>query len=161
MRANRLMGAQLVEQNFVKISDLEAANEKLLERLSSGEARQSTVLGILAYELKVLREEDVLAQLAENESLGLVDLRYYEINDDVKKLIDPDPCWATWSVPFDREEDVTCIATAYWLSPAVRAYWEKQVTGPIMWFGTTLEAIAEYLEKIQSASPAPKTPTAA
>jgi hypothetical protein len=149
MRANRLLGAQLVEQNFVKIEDLERANERLLEVLNSGSARQITVLGILAYDLKVLREEDVLAQLAEHEGLGLVDLRHYEINDDLKKALNPGACWATWSIPFDREEDVTSIATAYWLSPAVRTFWQKHYGGQIVWYGTTLDAVADFLEKIE------------
>jgi hypothetical protein len=148
MRANRLMGAQLVEQNFIKIEDLEKANERLLELLNAGSARQTTVLGILAYELKVLREEDLLAQLAEHEGLGLVDLRHYEINDEVKRSLDLGACWATWCIPFDREDDVTSIATAYWLSPAVRTFWEKHYGGQIIWYGTTLEVIADYLEKL-------------
>jgi hypothetical protein len=40
------------------------------------------------------------------------------------------------------------VATAYYLSPAVRVFWEKQLGGPIIWFGTTLEGIADYLEKL-------------
>jgi hypothetical protein len=55
-------------------------------------------------------------------------------------------------VPFDREEDFTFMATAYYLSPAVRAHWEKQLGGPVLWFGTTLEAIADYLEKLEVAA---------
>jgi hypothetical protein len=51
-------------------------------------------------------------------------------------------------VPFDHEEDFHFIATAYYLSPAVRSFWEKQFTGPILWFGSTLEVIADYLEKL-------------
>lgn len=156
MRANRLLGAQLAEQNFVKVEDLERANERLLELLNAGSFRESTVLGILAYELKVLREEDVLVQLAETEGLGLIDLRYYDLSEDLKKTLDPSACWATWSVPFDREEDVTLIATAYWLSPAVRTYWEKHFGGPVLWYGTTLEGIADFLEKLEPA-PAAKT----
>lgn len=159
MRSNRLLGAQLVEQNLVKIADLESANERLLQLLSEGEVRQCTILGILAYDLKVLQEEDVLLHLAESECLGLVDLRHYEVNEDVKKTIEPGACWATWTLPFDREEDVTFIATAYWLSPAVRTYWEKHVGGPILWSGTTLEAIADQLEKIeQERTAAPALP---
>jgi hypothetical protein len=49
-------------------------------------------------------------------------------------------------VPFDREEEFWFVATAYYLSPAVRAFWEKELGGPILWFGTTLETIADYLE---------------
>ncbi len=150
MRANRLLGAALVEANLIKIDDLEKANERLLEVLSLEQARQSTVLGILAYEMKVLREEDALQHIVENDGAGLVDLRDYEVTDDVKKSLDLGPCWATWSVPFDKEEDFHFVATAYYLSPPVRAFWEKQLDGPILWFGATLEGIADYLEKMGS-----------
>ena len=83
-----------------------------------------------------------------DESLGLVDLRNYDTSDDIKKTLDIDACWATWSVPFDRDEDFHFIATAYYLSPPVRVFWEKHCNGPILWFGTTLEGIAEHLERI-------------
>lgn len=150
MRANRLLGAGLVEANLVKIDDLEKANERLLGMTETDALRQSTVLGILAYELKVLREEDVLQYVSENDGIGMVDLRHYEFPDDLKKTLDLSACWSTWSVPFDREEDFHFIATAYYLSPAVRTYWEKQCAGPILWFGTTLEGIADHLEKLEA-----------
>ena len=133
MRANRLLGAGLVEANLVKIEDLEKANERLLEIVTLEQPRQSTVLGILAYELKVLSEEDVLQYIVDNEGAGLVDLRGYEVHD----------------------EDFHFMATAYHLSPAVRSFWEKQFTGPILWFGTTLEVIADYLEKLSAERAAP------
>jgi hypothetical protein len=148
MRANRLLGAGLVEHNLVKIEDLEKANERLLEIIASNQPRQATVLGVLAYELRVIREEDVLQHLVESEGLGLVDLRGYEPPDDTKKGLDLDACWATWSVPFDQEEDFTFIASAYYLSPAVRTYWEKKFDGPLLWFGTTLEGIAEHMDRL-------------
>jgi hypothetical protein len=147
MRANRLLGAQLVEHNLVKIEDLEVANEKFIEVVSGDQPRQSTILGILAYDMKVLKEDDVLHHLVETEGLGLVDLRDYDVPDESKKNLDTNACWATWSVPFDQEEEFCFVATAYYLSPAVRSFWEKELNAPILWFGTTLEAIAEYLEK--------------
>lgn len=150
MKANRMLGANLVEHNLVKIEDLEQASERLLEIAATGQARQSTILGILAYEMKVVREEDVLQYCFDNESVGLVDLRDYDVPDDVKRAQVIDACWATWAVPFDHEEDFHFVATAYYLSPAVRTYWEKQLGGPILWFGTTLESIADYLEKAAS-----------
>jgi hypothetical protein len=58
MNANRRLGAALVEHNLVKIEDLEQANERLLEIVATNQPRQSTVLGILAYEMKVVREDD-------------------------------------------------------------------------------------------------------
>jgi hypothetical protein len=156
MRANRLLGASLVDHNLVKLEDLEKANERLLEVIASEQTRQMTVLGILAYEMKVVKEEDVLQYLVDNEGLGLVDLRNYEVNDELRKTVDVAVCWATWSVPFDREEDFTLIATAYYLSPAVRAYWEKQYGAAIVWYGTTLEILADFLEKLETErGPAP------
>ena len=148
MRANRLLGANLVEANLVKLEDLEPANERLLSLADTEMPRQCTVLGVLAYEMKVLREEDVLQHVVDNEGTGLVDLRNYETLEELKKTLDLDACWATWSVPFDREEDFHLVATAYYLSPAVRTFWEKHLNGPILWFGTTLEGIADHLEKI-------------
>jgi hypothetical protein len=148
MRANRLLGAGLVEHNLVKIEDLEKANERLLELIATNQPRQATVLGVLAYELRVIREEDVLQHLVETDGLGLVDLRGYEAPEELRKNLDIDACWATWSVPFDQEEDFTFVASAYYLSPAVRSYWEKRFGGPILWFATTLECIAEHLDKI-------------
>ncbi len=156
MRANRLLGASLVDHNLVKLEDLEKANERLLEVIASDQTRQMTVLGILAYEMKVVKEEDVLQYLVDNEGLGLVDLRNYEVHDELRKTVDVAVCWATWSVPFDREEDFTLIATAYYLSPAVRAYWEKQYGTAIVWYGTTLEILADFLEKLETErGPAP------
>lgn len=149
MRANRLMGANLVDANLVKIDDLEKANERLLELVASGQPRQNTVLGILCYEMKVVREEDVLQHVVDNEGVGLVDLRDYDVPEDIRRQTDVSSCWATWSVPFDREEDFHFIATAYFLSPAVRAHWEKLLGGSVLWFGVTLDAIADYLEKLE------------
>ena len=154
MRANRLLGAQLVEQNLVKIEDLEAANEKFIELVAGDQPRQNTILGILAYDLKVVKEDDVLHHAVESEGVGLVDLREYEVPEDLKKNLDIGASWATWTVPFDREEEFWFVATAYYLSPAVRSHWEKTLGGPILWFGTTLETIADYLEKLSAAAPA-------
>jgi hypothetical protein len=162
MRANRLLGANLVEANLVKLEDLEPANEKLLGLVDSEIPRQCTVLGVLAHEMKVLREEDVLQHVVENEGVGMVDLRNYDTMEEYKKTLDIEACWATWSVPFDREEDYHFIATAYYLSPAVRTFWEKQCNGPILWFGTTLEGVADHLEKLaadRALMPKPAVPT--
>lgn len=155
MRANRLMGAALVERNLVKIEELEQANERLLQIVDSSPPRQCTVLGVLAYEMKVLKEEELLQFLVEQEGLGVVDLRCYEIAEDAVKGLDLGACWATWSVPFDQVDGFHFIASAYWLSPAVRTFWEKQLNGPILWFGTTLEGIADFIEKHESSAPRP------
>jgi hypothetical protein len=158
MRANRLLGASLVEQNLVKIEDLETANEQLLELVSGDHPRQCSVLGILAYKMKVLREEDLLQHLVDEQSIGLIDLRNYDISEELRKTMDLGACWATWTVPFDREDDFHLVATAYYLSPAVRTYWEKKFNGPIVWYGTTIEMIADFIEKIAGSRGAPAEP---
>src|SRR5580704_4225244 len=150
MRVNRLLGAALVEHNLVKIENLEAANERLLEAVTAGDRRKSSVLAILAYEMKVVKEEDVLQHLVETEGIGLVDLHNYEMPDELRKSIDTADCWATWTLPFDHEENFYFVATAHLLSPAVRTHWQKKLGGQILWYGTTLEVIADGLEKIDA-----------
>ncbi|HEY8994610.1 MAG TPA: hypothetical protein VIM71_08115 [Lacunisphaera sp.] len=150
MRANRLLGSALIEHNLVKFEDLEAANERLLEVAASGSVRQSSVLSILVYEKKVLREEDVLHHVVDDHGVGVVDLRSYDVPEEVRKEIDLDACWATWSVPFDREEDFHFVATAYYLSPAVRTHWEKKLGGQIIWQATTMDIIADFLDRMQA-----------
>ena len=150
MRANRLLGSALVEHNLVKFEDLETANERVLELAGQGDFRQASVLGILACETKVLKEEDVLHLAMEEHALGVVDLRHYEVPEDVKKELDLGMCWATWSVPYEKEEDFWFVATAYYLSPAVRTHWEKKLGGTIIWHATTMDVVAEFLEKLQA-----------
>ena len=150
MRANRLLGSALIEHNLVKFEDLEAANERLLEVAATGQVRQSSVLSILVYEKKVLKEEDVLHHVVDDHGVGVVDLRGYDVPDDLRKELDLDACWATWSVPFDREEDFHFVATAYYLSPAVRSYWEKKLGGQIIWQATTMDIIADFLDRVHA-----------
>jgi hypothetical protein len=150
MRANRLLGSALIEHNLVKFEDLEAANERLLEVAATGQVRQSSVLSILVYEKKVLKEEDVLHHVVDDHGVGVVDLRGYDVPDEVKKDMDLDACWATWSVPFDREEDFHFVATAYYLSPAVRSYWEKKLGGQIIWQATTMDIVADFLDRVHA-----------
>ncbi len=148
MRANRLLGASLVEANLVTVDQLESANEKLLELISEGTPRQCTLLGVLAYDLKVLKEEDVLQHCVDEYNIGLIDLRSYDGSDEVKSRLNHAACWATWTVPFDREDDFTLVASAYYLSPAVRTFWEKQLGDQVIWYGTTLDEIAETLDRL-------------
>ena len=148
MRSNRLLGSALIEHSLVKFEDLEVANERLLEIAATGDMRRSSVLSILAFETKVLREEDLLHHVVDDHGIGVIDLRVYEVPDEVKRDIDIGACWATWSVPFDKEEDFNFVATAYYLSPAVRAYWEKTLGGQIIWQATTMDIIADFLDRV-------------
>jgi hypothetical protein len=134
----------------VKIDDLMLANERLLELLQSDAERQGTLLGVLMYEKKVLSEEDLLHHLIEVDGIGLIDLLYYDVPEDFRKNLELGPCWATWTVPFDKEEDFYFVASAYYLSTAVRSYWEKQLGGNILWYATSLEVVSDFLEKVEA-----------
>ncbi len=150
MRANRQLGSALVEHNLVKIEDLEAANERLLEHVAAGEIRHASLLNVLVHEKNVLKEEDVLHHVVDDNGLGIVDLRGYEVPEEIRNDLDLAECWATWSVPFDKEEDFHFVATAYFLSKAVIAFWEKKLAGPIVWQATTMDNIGDFLEREQA-----------
>jgi Type II secretion system (T2SS), protein E, N-terminal domain len=150
MRANRLLGSALIEHNLVKFEDLESANERLLELSAQGDLRQASVLGILVNEKKVLREEDLIHLAVEELGLGAVDLRNYEVPEELRRTLDLSMCWATWTVPYDAEEDFHFVATAYCFSPAVRTYWEKKLHGPIIWQVTSMEVITDFLDRLQA-----------
>lgn len=149
MRCNRQLGSALVEHNLVKLEELEAANERLLEHVAAGEFRQASLLSVLVYEQKVVKEEDVLHHVVDDHAVGVVDLRGYDVPEEIRKELDPIECWATWSVPFDKEEDFYFVATAYYLSTAARTYWEKKLKAPIVWQATTMDIVSEFLEKLQ------------
>lgn len=147
MRANRLLGASLVERGLVSIEDLDAANERFLELLSnaSGELRLS-LLSILIREKESLSEGKLMEYLVEEEGLGLIDVRNMEVPEELTAITNRADCWATWTVPFDMVEDTRYLATAYYMSPAVRKHWEDKISGNIVWFAAPLDTIADYLE---------------
>lgn len=58
---------------------------------------------ILAYKMKAVREEHVLLHFVDEHTAGLVDLRDYVLSDELKQWLDPAVCWATWTLPFERE----------------------------------------------------------
>lgn len=149
MRSNRLLGASLVEHSLISIETLEQANERLLELMASADDTPISLLNILIDEKKALTEQQILNFLNEELGLGIVDLSHYDQPDDLRKRLELGACWATWTVPFDVEEGVNFVASAFYLSPAVRSYWESELTGPIQWYSTTTENISDFLQKLQ------------
>jgi len=147
MRANRLLGANLVERGLVSIDDLDAANERFLELLSSttGDLRLS-LLAILINEKQSLSQNRLMEHLVEDEGLGIIDIRKIDIPEDLCKSTALADCWATWTVPFDLVEKTPYVATAYFLSPVVRSFWEEKFSGEVVWFAAPLETISDYLE---------------
>ena len=149
MRTNRALGASLVEHNLISIEVLEAANDRLLELMGDEKAEAVSLLQILIHEKQAITEAQLISYQVEEMGLGLVDLSNYDQPYDLRKKIDVHACFATWTVPFDVEEGMHFLASAYYLSPAARSYWERQLETPILWFVTSVENINDFLRKLQ------------
>jgi len=151
MKANRQLGLALSDRNLLSVGQLQEANDRWLEWVAGGE-RGASLLRVLTQSLKFVREEDVLRHAMEHEGTGLVDLRDFDVPDEFRRLPDPGVCWATWTVPFDKLDGFTCLASAYILSPVAKAHWEAQIQGSVLWFGTTLDGLAEHLGRVGSST---------
>ena len=125
------------------------ANERLLELTGDENAESVSLLQILIQEKQALTEAQLISYQVEEMGLGLVDLSNYDQPYDLRKRIDIDACFASWSVPFDVEEGLHFMASAYYLSPAARSYWERQLETPILWFVTSIENITDFLRKLK------------
>ena len=67
VRANRLLGASLVEKGLVSIDDLDEANDRLSEFVSSdSNSMQVSLLSILVSEKQSISEDDLLELLVED-----------------------------------------------------------------------------------------------
>lgn len=148
LRANRVLGASLVEHNLVNIEHLEAANERLFEILKTGVSRQSSLLSVLLGEMASVDENDLINFVVQEYGLGLIDLADHVLNDDCRDLIDPDLTWSTWTIPFDREDGFYFLATSYYLSVAAREYWEERLDGTIIWYATSMDSIASAVDRV-------------
>lgn len=158
MRANRLLGASLVEKGLVSIDDLDEANDRLLELMSTdSNTVQVNLLSILVGEKQSVNENELLELLVEEYGLGLVDVRDVEYPDSLKKGLDTKVCWATLTVPFDHVEDTTYLASAYYLSPAARSHWEDKLEGHVVWYAATVESLSDFLDKFEAAAAIPVT----
>ena len=149
MRANRALGASLVEHNLITIEVLEAANERLLELMADENAESVSLLDILIHEKQALTESQLLSYQVEEMGLGMVDLSNYDQPYELRKRLDIGACFATWTVPFDIEEGMHFLVSAYYLSPAARSYWDRSLETPILWFVTSTENISDFLRKLK------------
>ncbi|GHB97535.1 hypothetical protein [Cerasicoccus arenae] len=147
LRSNRFLGSALLEKSLIKIEDLEAANEKLLEAVQTGNMRAANLLNILLYDLKSIDENGLIEMVTEDESLGMIDLAHYDMAKFREINVDIELCYATYTVPFDRVEDFTMVATAYYLSKPTIQYWEETIGGNIIWYICSVASIAEAIER--------------
>lgn len=148
LRANRVLGASLVEHNLVNIEHLEAGNERLFEVLKTGVSRQSSLLSILVGEMGSADETDLVNYVVREHGLGLIDLADHTLSEECRELIEPGLTWSTWTVPFDKEDGFYFLATSYYLSQAAREYWEERLDGTIIWYATTMDSIAGAVDRL-------------
>ncbi|MEO0797013.1 MAG: hypothetical protein AAFX93_17795 [Verrucomicrobiota bacterium] len=147
LRSNRFLGSALLEKNLIQVEDLEAANEKLLEAVQNGDMRGANLLNILLYDLKSIDENALVDHVTEDESIGLIDLAHYDMAKFREIQVDIELCYATYTVPFDRVEDFTMVATAYYLSRPTVQYWEEAIGGNVIWYVCSTASIAEAIER--------------
>ena len=154
MRANRLLGATLVDQELVSIDDLDEANDRFAELMAGqSNAHQVSLLSILVNEKQALSEDQLLETLVEDHGLGLLDLSRIHFTPDILKSLDLKTSWATLTIPFDITEDTVFLASAYYLSPAVRSYWEDLFKKNVVWYASTVDSITRFLEEREISVP--------
>ena len=148
LRSNRFFGSKLVEIQLISSENLEAANEKLLEIIQSGNLKTANLLNILIYELNLLNENELINRTLEEHSLGLIELSNYDLSVMQQMDLDPEICLVTYTLPFDMIDDYVKIATSFYLSKPARDYWEEKFKNfHIIWYISTINSIAETLER--------------
>jgi hypothetical protein len=155
MRSNRLFGANLVEHNLLSMEALEDANTRFLDAaaLPGPNGLPKHLLHFLLFDTQSLKEESLISHQVDELGLGMVDLRYIEVLEEFRTRY-AGHAWATLTVPFDRTDDVTTIATCYHLSPVVREFWEKELGGKLIWYVTPFDSLVESIDSMR------KVPTA-
>lgn len=153
IRGNRALGVALVEADLVSLAQQEQANLRLMDVMKSGNLRGGGLLPILLHDLRLLDETVLLNHQVARHSLGLIDLTSYDLH--VPGGVTPGPCWTTWTLPFDEREGTTFLATAYYLSPPVRTYWEQLLGGDAVWYAASLKTMIDALERFGGADKKP------
>jgi len=147
LRSNRFLGSALIERQLIASDDLEAANEKLLELVQAGDMRGANLLNILLFDLKAIDENTLIELVTEEQPVGMIDLSNYDLVKFREINADIEICYATYTVPFDKVEDFTMVATAYYLSKPTIAYWEEILGGNVIWYVSSVASIAEAIER--------------
>lgn len=156
LRGNRFLGSALVAAGLIQPDQQQAASQRLLEVIQSDNLKQASLLYILVYEMQVLKENDLVNHLIERGVHGMIDLHNYKIEEVFDRTLDLELCWTTWSLPFDRIEDIHLVASAYLLSDPVVKHWEGLLGGKIIWYITSAASLLEAFDRLQPlATPAP------
>ena len=149
MRSNRFLGSALTDAGLVTRDDLEKANEKFMDAIQNEEVKNASIMTSLLFDLKVLDEARLIEFVTEEKGAGVIDLNAVEMPSLRTMNVDPGLCYATSTIPFDRVEETFLVATCYYLSKPVVKHWEELLRGRVIWYATTMSALASALERIE------------
>lgn len=153
MKANRSLGAHLVQEGLISAENLAEANDLFLKKLRSDNAEEASLLDSLIYGLQVLPEQVLVHHQVETVGLDFLPLSNYMVQMHWVKKDLLRPCMYTRTVPIDQMEDITFLCTAYYLSPTVRQFWEARFGGSCLWFVSTLEEIEKVVYRLYMQNP--------
>lgn len=144
LRSTRSLGSALVQLHLIKEDELENAYQKLIDIVKNGDLRQACLLKILMHEMKAFDEGELLKA----SPFPLIPLQPFTIPQPSSLEIDIDLCYATWTLPFDKIEDVYFLTTAYYLSEPTIEHWKKLIPGHIIWHATELGFLSYALDEM-------------
>jgi hypothetical protein len=156
LRGNRALGLALVQAGLLTQQNLDLANAKLIDCVRADKLKGNGLLPILTHEMNVLSETQLLQHEVTERGLGLIDLEAYQIRTGPG--VDAGACWATWTIPIDEREGIRFMASAYYMSQPVRAYWEQLLGGNMVWYAVGLQGLIEAIERLEAQSGAAAQP---
>jgi hypothetical protein len=149
LKANRVLGTRLVESGLVKNEDMDRANELFIERARAKDLRRASLLRILLFENQTLLEESLLDYQLEEFPVGAVLLENYQMDHELILQQPLELLRASWTLPIDLVQGRWFLATAYYMSDPMRAFWEERLNGRITWYLCPLGQFEATFEELQ------------
>lgn len=150
LRANRTLGATLINEGLLSPEGMSQANDRFLSAFRSGDWITSSLLRILAWEMKVLPESILIRHQMEKYRVPIISLQNYAVNASLLNPTTLEGARATRTLPIDCLENAWFLVTAYYLSNAVLNYWDEQLPGSKFWYIAKLDAIEQTLTSMEN-----------
>lgn len=148
LESNHRLGEALMTHGFISEVQFKLAIEKLEDALSTGDEQSANLLQILLYDIKAFEEHRLIDLLVEDMQVGLVDLSNYQTVRFTDFDIGLHLCRITSTVPYEHTEDFVALATAFYLSEPVRAFWSKLFPERhVLWYATSFSSVSHYLDR--------------
>lgn len=148
IKSNRVLGTRLVEAGLTSLEEMDKANEAFIELARAKDLRRASLLRILVYDHQTLKEERLLDYQLEHYPVGAVMLENYTINEEILAGQSLELMRASWTLPIDMVKGRWFLASAYYMSDVVRAFWEEQLEGRITWYISSLGQLEYFFESL-------------